>query len=76
MSLRELGAQRLRKRAGDLQYRNRCLVPMYCRRTLKLAFSVIVYGITEEEMCRVPCPVPLHDLYPDHVSSLFQVRQL
>lgn len=76
MNLRDEGAARLRKQAADLQYKNRCLVPMYHRKRMTLDFCVIVYGYTAEEMCRVPCPVPFADLYPDHLSSIFQMRPL
>jgi hypothetical protein len=61
-----------------IDYEKSARVMMFDKATLLPAFDVVVYGVTPEELMRVPHPA-IHALaqrFPDHQSSPFHVKPM
>lgn len=60
----------------DRDYKVRCTVPMISRITGEVDFDLVMYGLCARDLQTVPNTIvdSLARRYPDHISSLFLVR--
>jgi hypothetical protein len=61
-----------------VNYAKRTLVPMWGKASMKPEFDLIVYGVEAHELMTVPNPIvaALAAKYPDHQSTLWDIRTL
>jgi hypothetical protein len=60
----------------DRHYKTRCTVPMVSKRTGEVEFNLVLYGVVARDLQSLPNEIvaSLAHRYPDHISSMFLVR--